>query len=98
MIAAAQLLKKKGKRQPVPPKIATLGEHTELSPKEFHKLLEEKTKVVGFLESLDMITNWQGFDDLPDEKKHRFVMETIHPGYYSVANRIKRFLKIYRGK
>ena len=98
MIAAAQLLNKKGKRQPVSPKIATLVEHTELSQKEFYKLLEERAKVVGLLESLDMISDWQGFDDLPDKRKHRFVMETIHPGYYSIANRIRRFLMIYIGK
>ena len=100
MIAAAQLLNKKGKRQPVPPKIATLRDHTDLSPEEFYKLLEEKAKVVGLLESLDMISNWQGFDDLSDKKKHRFVTETIEPGYYSIANRIRRFFnnKIKRRK
>ena len=93
-IAAANLLnnKNKSKRQPNAPKIYTLGMFTETIPEDFYAILCEKAKTVGICEMADMISNWQGFDNLTPKQKIRFVRETETPEYYSFANRVKRFL------
>jgi len=92
-IAAANLLNnQKGERQPNPPKISTLSEFTQASPEDFYALLVKKGKTVGIFEMADMITKWQGFDNLTPNQKIRFVTETETPEYYSFANRVKRFL------
>lgn len=92
MIAAANLLNRKTTREATPPKIETLKHFTDLSNEDFYNLLVKRSEKAGILEMLDMISNWQNFDTLNVKQKHRFVTETVDPSYYSLHNRIKRFL------
>jgi hypothetical protein len=77
-----------------PPKISTLGNYTKTTPEEFHALLVKRTEISGLFETCDIIANWQGFDNLSDKKKRRFVIETETPEYYSIKNCLKRLFKI----
>jgi hypothetical protein len=94
MINASLMLRNiKNKREPTPPLIYTLSQYTQIPTDDFYNLLIKKSSVVGFLETIDMITKWQGFDNLSEKQKIRFVNETIQPDYYSIKNRFKRLLK-----
>ena len=93
-IIASQLIHKQTPYVPKPPKISTLGNYTETSPEDFYKLLTNRGKIAGIMEMCDMISNWQGFDNLSDKKKRRFVIETETPEYYSIQNRFKRFFNL----
>lgn len=93
IVAANMLLNNKGERQANAPKIKTLNEYTELTPQQFYDLLTVRAKGVGICEMADMISNWQGFDNLTSNQKVKFVTETINPGYYSLVNRVKRLFK-----
>ena len=91
-IIASQLLHKQTPYVPKPPKISTLGEYKQTSPEDFYNLLVNRGKIAGVMEMCDIISNWQGFDNLSPKQKFHFVTETETPEYYSIANRVKRFL------
>jgi len=93
-IIASQLLHKQTPYVPKPPKISTLGDYTKTSPEDFYNLLVNRGKISGVMEMCDIISNWQGFDNLSDKKKRRFVIETETPEYFSIKNCLKRLFKI----
>ena len=93
MIVAANMLNSKGERQANAPKIETLSEYTDLTPEQFYELLTTRAQNIGICEMVDLISNWQGFDLLRHKEKVRFVTEITNPEYYSIVNRIKRFIK-----
>jgi hypothetical protein len=78
------------------PKIETLGSYTKLTPEEFQKLMAERTRVSGLVESIGYISNWYGFDNLKHEEKIDFVRRIETPEYYTLAARIKRIIKKVR--
>lgn len=90
IISASRLLGNKKTYIPKPPKIETLQNYIKISNEDFYELLFQKSKKVGICEMCDMISNWQGFDNLTQNQKIRFVRETIEPEYYSMKNYIKR--------
>ena len=72
-IIASQLLHKQTPYVPKPPKISTLGDYTETSPEDIYKLLTNRGTIAGIMEMCDIISNWQGFDNLSDVKKRSFL-------------------------
>lgn len=92
MIVASNLLRQNKSRVPVPPKIKTFSQYTDVPEKEFYDLLVLRGKQVGVLEMANIISKWQGFDNLSEKQKIRFVKETLDPEYYSFKNYIKRAL------
>ena len=85
---------KKNQRKSKAPKVETLKDYTETSKEDFYKKLVDKSEYVGIFVMADMISKWQGFDNLTEKQKIRFVRETETPEYYSLENRFKRFFNI----